>query len=262
MANHAACAITERESNVQTKQETFIWCGSRICQKRSGTTVLRSYFANGFEENGTTDYFYTRDHLGSVREVVASDGITVGSRLSYDPWGKVGETGTVLSDFTYTGHYYDRQSGLSLAWYRGYDPNVGRWLSMDPIGLMGGFNLYGYVENDPARLADPTGEFGIALPVVVVAGAIVVTGVAIWAILEGNQKALDDLVCSIRNLPGDEPRNPPDCGAAAEECTLVECGHLLGQNYRASRGRRAGGGTNQQDGFAECYRNCMKKAGC
>src|SRR5690606_7799270 len=33
--------ITENESGVQTKQETFIWCGSRICQKRSGSTVER-----------------------------------------------------------------------------------------------------------------------------------------------------------------------------------------------------------------------------
>jgi YD repeat-containing protein len=94
--------ITEKENGVQTKQENFLWCGSRICQKRSGTTVQRSYFNNGFEENGTTDYFYTRDHLASVREVVASDGTTVGSRLSYDPWGKVTETGALLSDFTYT----------------------------------------------------------------------------------------------------------------------------------------------------------------
>ncbi|HET9958821.1 MAG TPA: RHS repeat-associated core domain-containing protein [Polyangiaceae bacterium] len=193
--------ITEKENNVQTKQETFIWCGSRICQKRSGTTVLRSYFMNGFEENASSDYFYTRDHLGSVREVVASDVTTVASRLSYDPWGKLTETGTVLSDFTYTGHYYDRSSGLALAWLRGYDPNLGRWLSQDPIGLRGGWNLYGYVENDPTRRADPTGEFGVALPVVVVAGAIVVTGVAIWAILEGNQKALDQLVAMSATFP-------------------------------------------------------------
>jgi hypothetical protein len=68
----------ERNS-VQTKQETFIWCGSRICQTRSGATVVRSYFGQGFEQ-GTDDYFYTRDHLGSVREVLGSDGTTVGSR--------------------------------------------------------------------------------------------------------------------------------------------------------------------------------------
>jgi RHS repeat-associated protein len=151
--------ITEKENSVQTKQETFIWCGSRICQKRSGSTVVRSYFGQGFEENGTGDYFHTRDHLGNVREVVASDGTTVGSRLAYDPWGKVTETGSVLSDLTYTGHYYDRITGLSLARYRGYDPNLGRWLSKDPIGLKGGTNLYGYVGSDPINRVDPNGLY-------------------------------------------------------------------------------------------------------
>lgn len=148
--------ITEKEGGVQTKQETFIWCGPRICQKRSGSIVVRSYFAQGFEQ-GSDDYFYTRDHLGSIREVVASDGTTVGSRLSYDPWGKLTETGTILSDLTYTGHHYDRPTGLSLAWYRGYDPSLGRWLSMDPIGIKGGFNLYGYAANDPTNQWDPRG---------------------------------------------------------------------------------------------------------
>jgi RHS repeat-associated protein len=151
--------ITEKENGVQTKQETFIWCGLSICQKRSGSTVVRSYFERGFEESGAADYFYTGDHLENVRDVVASDGTTVGSRLSYDPWGKVTETGSVLSDFTYTGHHYDRSTGLSLAWYRGYDPNLGRWLSKDPIGLQGGLNLYGYANSDPANKTDPLGLY-------------------------------------------------------------------------------------------------------
>jgi RHS repeat-associated protein len=154
--------ITEKENSVQTNQETFIWCGARICQKRNGLTVVRSYFGQGFEQ-GSDDYFYVRDRDESVREVVASDGVTVGSRLSYDPWGKVTETGSVLSDFTYTGHYYDRPTGMSLAWYRGYDPSLGRWLSKDPIGLKGGLNLYGYVGNDPSNFLDPAGKCVLAI---------------------------------------------------------------------------------------------------
>lgn len=150
--------ITEKENGTQTKQETFAWCGSRICQKRSGSTVVRSYFGQGFEESGPTKYFYTRDHLGSVREVVGADGATVASRLSYDPWGKVTETGSgALSDFTYTGHYADRATALNLTRFRGYDAALGRWLSRDPIGLAGGLNLYGYVNNDPINLIDPLG---------------------------------------------------------------------------------------------------------
>ncbi|HSO37905.1 MAG TPA: RHS repeat-associated core domain-containing protein, partial [Labilithrix sp.] len=163
--------IKELESSVETKNETFIWCRSRICQKRSGSTVLRSYFSEGFEQNATDDYFYTRDHLGSVREVVASDGTTIASRVAYDPWGKATESGSgAVSDFAFTGHFLDRPTGLSLTWFRGYDPNLGRWLSKDPLGrradlygpsgdqLLGpGRNLYAYVGNQPEDLSDPLG---------------------------------------------------------------------------------------------------------
>ena len=149
--------IKELTSSVETKNETFVWCGSRICQKRSGSTVVRNYFEQGFNE-GTTDYFYTRDHLGSVRELVGSDGTTIASRLSYDPWGKLTESGSgALTDFAFAGHHFHRPTGLSLAWWRGYDPNLGRWLSKDPFGLLGGLNLYVYVSNDPMNLVDPSG---------------------------------------------------------------------------------------------------------
>jgi RHS repeat-associated protein len=150
--------IKELESSVETKNETFVWCGSRICQKRNSGGVVRSYFREGFEA-GSSDYFYTRDHLASVREVVSSDGTTISGRVSYDPWGKATETGSVLPDFGFTGHYFDRSTGLGLTWYRGYDPNLGRWLSRDPIGLKGGLNLYAYVGNEPITRTDPDGLF-------------------------------------------------------------------------------------------------------
>ncbi len=149
--------IRELESSVQTKDDTFVWCGARICQKRNGATVVRSYFKEGFQQ-AAVNYFYTRDHLGSVREVVGSNGTTIGARLTFDPWGKVTESGTVLSDFGYTGHYFDRPTGLSLTWWRGYDTGLGRWLSKDPLGLRGGLNLYGYANDDPANMVDPTGR--------------------------------------------------------------------------------------------------------
>lgn len=74
------------------------------------------------------------------------------------PWGKPAESGAgALTDFGFTGHYLDRPSGLNLPLYRGYSPSFGRWLSRDPIGITGGFNLYGYVLNDPVELVDPLG---------------------------------------------------------------------------------------------------------
>jgi RHS repeat-associated protein len=63
----------------------------------------------------------------------------------------------MTSDFGFTGDYYHAATGLSLTLYRAYDPNLGRWLSRDPLGEAGGLNLYGYVGNDPINLLDPFG---------------------------------------------------------------------------------------------------------
>lgn len=54
----------------------------------------------------------------------------------------------------------DSDTGLIRFGFRDYDPSVGRWTARDPIGLSGGDNVYGYVQNDPVRLIDPSGLLG------------------------------------------------------------------------------------------------------
>ena len=123
--------------------------------------VTKRFYAEGQinYQPSTINLFYTRDHLGSVREVTANTG-TVRARYDYDPYGKITKvSGDLDSDFRYTGHYYHAQSGLHLALYRAYDSESGRWLNRDPIGEAGGINLYGYVGNNPVNLTDPTGLF-------------------------------------------------------------------------------------------------------
>jgi RHS repeat-associated protein len=60
-------------------------------------------------------------------------------------------------DFGFTGHYFHAPSGLFLAVFRAYDPNIGRWLSRDPMAEKGGINLYAYVGNGPITFIDPLG---------------------------------------------------------------------------------------------------------
>ena len=161
--------IVEKENGVEQSNQVFIWDGTQIVQKRTsdGSTIQRNYFDQGFEE-GSNDYYYTKDHLGSIREVVASNGTTVESIYDYSPWGEVTKTGGtgVESDFLYTGHYFHEASDLHLTLYRAYNPELGMWLSRDPIAENGGINLYAYVLNDPINYWDPYGEsaFGGALP--------------------------------------------------------------------------------------------------
>jgi RHS repeat-associated protein len=55
---------------------------------------------------------------------------------------------------------YDGQTGLVRFGARDYDPVAGRWLSQEPLIIIGeDFSLYNYAFGDPINLSDPTGEF-------------------------------------------------------------------------------------------------------
>ena len=63
--------------------------------------------------------------------------------------------------------------------YRHYDPEVGRWLSKDPIRFNGGdTNLYGYVLQDPVNLIDPDGKNPLLIPIATGAVGAIVGGIS------------------------------------------------------------------------------------
>ncbi|HMG04784.1 MAG TPA: RHS repeat-associated core domain-containing protein, partial [Chthoniobacterales bacterium] len=160
--------IVEKTGSTVTSTKQFVWVGNSIAQERSASNAItRRYFAEG--EKRTKAYFYSRDHLGSIREMTSGEGV-VQARYDYDPYGQRTKlSGTLDVDFGYTGHYHHAPSGLNLTLYRAYNPALGRWISRDPIGEQGGLNLYGYVGNKPINRIDPLGE----------QGAIVVEGIVI-----------------------------------------------------------------------------------
>jgi RHS repeat-associated protein len=150
----------------------YLYGDTGVLQERSadGGTVLKTYTALGEIDSSTTPptpRYFTRDHLGSVREVVAQNG-TLLARYDYKPYGKrLQVSGTYEAAKGYTGHDYHVGSDLILTRYRAYDPNTGRWLSPDPIKEAGGMNLYRYVGNDPVNATDPLGlwTLGIGLTI-------------------------------------------------------------------------------------------------
>jgi RHS repeat-associated protein len=144
-------------SGTVTSTKQFVWAGGLAEEHDGSNTVTKRFFSQG-EQIAGTNYYYTSDHLGSVREMMAGDGKTIAARYSYDPYGRATKvSGSLSCDFQYAGMYAHATSGLNLTKYRAYGPNVGRWISRDPLGEAVGLNLYAYCGDNPVCHTDPSG---------------------------------------------------------------------------------------------------------
>ncbi|MDD5262791.1 MAG: hypothetical protein PHD76_13175 [Methylacidiphilales bacterium] len=153
--------IVEKDSSgTVTSTKNFVWTnGSQPAEERDASNNVTKRFYSQGEQIAGTNYYYTLDHLGSVREMTDSNGV-IHARYDYDPYGRATKlSGDLDADFQYAGYYRHAASGLNLTLYRAYNADLGRWLSRDPIEEEGGINLYAYVANDPFRYRDP---FGLA----------------------------------------------------------------------------------------------------
>jgi RHS repeat-associated protein len=115
------------------------------------------------EEDGagvvTRTLLPVQDGLGNITAVIdQATGRTV-ARYDYGPFGEpLAESGEVdACPFRWQTKWYDAESQHYYFGYRHYDPRFGRWLSRDPLGEAGGFNLYAYCGNDPVNRHDPLG---------------------------------------------------------------------------------------------------------
>ena len=100
------------------------------------------------------------DHLGTPIAAHNAKGEAVWT-AEYEAWGRIRKE--TVSDglktnipFRFQGQYYDEESGLHYNRFRYYDPEIGRFVSQDPIGLRGGMNLFEYAPN-PVGWTDPFG---------------------------------------------------------------------------------------------------------
>lgn len=86
---------------------------------------------------------------------------TLTAQMEYDPFGNLihdsTPEGLEISSVGFSSKLRDRETGLLYYGYRYYSPELGRWLSRDPIGERGGINLYGMVANDPLNRVDVIG---------------------------------------------------------------------------------------------------------
>ncbi len=149
--------------------------------------------------------FLHTDHLGTPR--YGSDG-TIGSPTygqevwawDSDAFGNGTPTGSATVNLRFAGQYFDKESDLHYNWNRYYDPDTGRYISSDPIGLDGGLNTFAYVGANPVMFVDPEGLDGgvFSIPLTAAAAAAAASACILTDCINNAVKGLNDIikVCS------------------------------------------------------------------
>ncbi|NWA69846.1 RNase A-like domain-containing protein [Pseudomonas reactans] len=145
----------------------FFWQGDKLIAEHQADRH-RSYLyepdsfrplalLEGFGPKETNAYHYQLDHLGTPQELTAADGEIVWS-AHYRAYGEITrlDIGKVDNPLRFQGQYFDPESGLHYNRHRYYNPDVGRYLTPDPVKLAGGINAYQYAQN-PTGWIDPLG---------------------------------------------------------------------------------------------------------
>ena len=160
------------KDNRNMRQVRFVWDGMKLQQewhsKRNFTYIYED--AESFiptaqisreanEETITLNYLHT-DQIGIPKEMTDETGelIWIGE---YQAWGKLDKENNIHQahqPFRLQNQYFDIETGLHYNLFRYYEPENGKFINQDPIGLMGGINFYQYGFNltgwiDPLGLA-------------------------------------------------------------------------------------------------------------
>jgi len=123
-----------------------LWMNNPVFLKQPSTTGLPVY------------YYYLNDHLGAPQKLVAKNGSVVWS-ASISAFGEtfVSPSSIITNNLRISSQYFDAESGQHDNTHRSYTPFNGRYISKDPIGEQGGFNLVCFVKNNPILSQDVLG---------------------------------------------------------------------------------------------------------
>ncbi|MBJ2203822.1 RHS repeat-associated core domain-containing protein [Pseudomonas carnis] len=152
---------------VDGKTTEFFWQGDKLIAEHHAERH-RSYLyepdsfrplalLEGFGAKETKPYHYQLDHLGTPQELTNPEGEIVWS-AHYRAYGQIArlDVGNIDNPLRFQGQYFDAESGLHYNRHRYYNPDIGRYLTPDPVRLAGGINGYRYVPN-PTGWVDQLG---------------------------------------------------------------------------------------------------------
>ncbi|EFC87125.1 RHS repeat-associated core domain protein [Neisseria mucosa ATCC 25996] len=179
-------------------QTRFVWDGSHLLQEihpdgrytyiytdpdsYEPLAQVRDWATEDGESCQQTHYFHC-DQIGIPREMTDKDGNLLWFG-NYTGWGRLKEetkvTDSAYQPFRLQNQYADRETGLHYNFFRYYEPDAGRFVNQDPIGLMGEFNFYRFAPNVQIWI-DPKGLAAFAIPLI--APELVALGEAVLLLL-------------------------------------------------------------------------------
>ncbi|QFQ08192.1 RHS repeat-associated core domain-containing protein [Enterobacter sichuanensis] len=169
-----------------TTDTRFLWQGYRLLQEQQESGLCSTYVYDPNEawsplarvdhlrdQRSGEIYWFNTDLNGAPLEVTDERGAVRWSG-QYGSFGEVRHQSEGFSrvvnrsamahqPLRYAGQYADGETGLHYNLFRYYDPQVGRFIVQDPIGLNGGWNLYQYAPNSLIWI-DPLGLKGFFTP--------------------------------------------------------------------------------------------------
>jgi len=200
--------------NVSEIVTDFYYESGNIIAQNNGDLVLFNYGIDGLEGFTYADknYHYKKNILGDIVSIMEDNGqeivkyvydaygnhkifildngsfVDISTTLSYTNEGSSNAHIANLNPFRYRSYYYDVETKLYYLMTRYYDPETGRFISMDSIEYLSpeninGLNLYCYCTNNPIMFADPKGN-SIFLTIGLLVGAFVV-GAGISVVNQG-----------------------------------------------------------------------------
>ncbi|MCO6540640.1 MAG: RHS domain-containing protein, partial [Gilliamella sp.] len=170
-------AFNRRTSKtVDGKTTEFIWQGSRLIAETDNDKHWQTYLYEpdsyrplalvhgNAQQDNIKLYWYQNDHLGTPIALTSNMGDTL-YECQYNAYGQIINETYHQDDFhalpdnplRFQGQYYDEETGLHYNLNRYYDPFTGRYITQDPLGILGGLNSYQYAGSDPINWVDPLG---------------------------------------------------------------------------------------------------------
>ena len=196
-----------RRNSKQTESEAEIvftyGSDGRLLRQRNSIGSVEMKFI--YDEKGLIGvdyqgecYTYRKDILGNILGILDKNGKLV-VRYRYDAWGKhktecldkvdgkevfkeisgsISEeylrykTFAANNPFRYRSYYYDTETGLYFLQTRYYDPEIGRFITIDDISYLApdtinGLNLYAYCNNNPVMNVDPEGNSSVSMSTII-----------------------------------------------------------------------------------------------